>query len=85
MFISSHLMSEMAVTADHLIVIGRGRILADCSMNDFMADHAASYVRVKSPALTDVEEPARPAATSTYTASTASSGSPGSTPRPSAS
>jgi ABC-2 type transport system ATP-binding protein len=53
-FISSHLMSEMALMADHLLVIGRGQILADCSMTDFMADHAAAYVRVKAPALTDV-------------------------------
>ena len=48
-FVSSHLMSEMALTADHLVVIGRGRILADCSMSEFIADHAASYVRVRSP------------------------------------
>src|SRR3954465_3291193 len=48
-FISSHLMSEMALTADHLVVIGRGRVLADCSMSEFIADHAASYVRVRSP------------------------------------
>ncbi|MBJ7453611.1 MAG: ABC transporter ATP-binding protein [Blastococcus sp.] len=48
-FISSHLMSEMALTADHLVVIGRGRILADCSMRDFIADHAASFVKVRSP------------------------------------
>jgi ABC-2 type transport system ATP-binding protein len=48
-FLSSHLMSEMALTADHLLVIGRGKILADCSMPDFIADHAASYVRVRSP------------------------------------
>jgi len=48
-FISSHLMSEMALTADHLVVVGRGRILADCSMPDFIAEHAASYVRVASP------------------------------------
>ncbi|MCW2831229.1 MAG: multidrug transporter ATP-binding protein [Aeromicrobium sp.] len=54
-FISSHLMSEMALMADHLIVIGRGSILADCSMQQFMVDHAASYVRVKAPASTDVE------------------------------
>ncbi len=53
-FISSHLMSEMALMADHLLVIGRGSILADCSMSEFMADHAASYVRVKAPALGDV-------------------------------
>jgi ABC-2 type transport system ATP-binding protein len=48
-FVSSHLMSEMALTADHLVVIGRGRVLADCSMSEFIADHAASYVRVRSP------------------------------------
>ena len=54
-FISSHLMSEMALMADHLIVIGRGTILADCSMQQFMADHAATYVRVKAPQSTDVE------------------------------
>jgi ABC-2 type transport system ATP-binding protein len=53
-FISSHLMSEMSLTADHLVVIGRGRILADCPMQEFMAEHAASYVRVKAPALSDV-------------------------------
>ncbi|MGH3357581.1 MAG: ABC transporter ATP-binding protein [Nocardioidaceae bacterium] len=48
-FVSSHLMSEMALTADHLLVIGRGQILADCDMSTFIADHAASHVRVKSP------------------------------------
>ncbi|MDP3894080.1 ABC transporter ATP-binding protein [Nocardioides sp.] len=45
--ISSHLMSEMALTADHLLVIGRGRILADCTMSEFIAEHAASYVRLR--------------------------------------
>src|SRR5688500_11552994 len=48
-FISSHLMSEMALTADHLVVIGRGKVLADCSTAAFIAEHAASYVRVRSP------------------------------------
>jgi ABC-2 type transport system ATP-binding protein len=48
-FISSHLMSEMALTAEHLVVIGRGRVLADCSTADFIARHAASFVRVRSP------------------------------------
>jgi ABC-2 type transport system ATP-binding protein len=48
-FLSSHLMAEMALTADHLLVIGRGRILADCSMADFIAEHATSSVRVVSP------------------------------------
>ncbi len=47
--VSSHLMSEMALTADHLIVIGRGRILADCDMSSFIADYATSYVRVRGP------------------------------------
>jgi ABC-2 type transport system ATP-binding protein len=55
-FISSHLMSEMALTADHLVVIGRGRILADCSTADFIAEHAASYVRVRTPQRADVAD-----------------------------
>ena len=54
--VSSHLMSEMAVTADHLLVVGRGRMLADCSMAQFITDHAASYVRVRSPRPADVEQ-----------------------------
>jgi ABC-2 type transport system ATP-binding protein len=48
-FISSHLMSEMALMADHLLVIGRGDVLADSSMPEFIAQHAASFVRVRSP------------------------------------
>ncbi|MER7918182.1 MULTISPECIES: ATP-binding cassette domain-containing protein [unclassified Streptomyces] len=48
-FVSSHLMSEMAQTADHLVVIGQGRLLADTSMADFIRRHARSYVRVRSP------------------------------------
>jgi ABC-2 type transport system ATP-binding protein len=47
--VSSHLMSEMSLTADHLLVVGRGRMLADCSMSEFIADHAAAHVRVRSP------------------------------------
>ncbi|CAN5409143.1 ATP-binding cassette domain-containing protein [soil metagenome] len=54
-FVSSHLMSEMALMADHLIVIGRGTILADSSLQTFMAEHAASYIRVKAPRSTAVE------------------------------
>ncbi len=53
-FISSHLMSEMALTADHLVVIGRGRVLADCSMSEFIARHATSFVRVRSPQTREV-------------------------------
>src|SRR4029079_8663936 len=48
-FVSSHLMAEMALTADHLVVIGGGAVLAACSMTEFIADYAASSVRVQSP------------------------------------
>ncbi|MFC8785231.1 ABC transporter ATP-binding protein [Streptomyces nigra] len=48
-FVSSHLMSEMALTADHLVVIGQGRLLADTSMADFIARNSRAYVRVRSP------------------------------------
>ncbi|WP_046494495.1 ABC transporter ATP-binding protein [Streptomyces odonnellii] len=48
-FVSSHLMSEMALTADHLIVIGQGRLLADTSMADFIHKNSRSYARVRSP------------------------------------
>jgi ABC-2 type transport system ATP-binding protein len=48
-FVSSHLMSEMALTADHLIVIGRGRLLADTSMAEFIERNSRSYVRVRTP------------------------------------
>ncbi|MFE1289184.1 ABC transporter ATP-binding protein [Streptomyces sp. NPDC058751] len=48
-FVSSHLMSEMALTADHLVVIGQGRLLADTSMADFIRQNSRSYVRVRSP------------------------------------
>jgi ABC-2 type transport system ATP-binding protein len=48
-FVSSHLMSEMALTADHLIVIGRGRLLADTSMADFIRQNSRSYVRIRTP------------------------------------
>jgi ABC-2 type transport system ATP-binding protein len=46
-FLSSHLMSEMALTADHLLVIGRGRILADASTDDFVNHNASASVRVR--------------------------------------
>jgi ABC-2 type transport system ATP-binding protein len=53
-FVSSHLMSEMALTADHLVVIGLGKILADEPMADFIAKNSVSYVRVRSPRMTDL-------------------------------
>ncbi len=48
-FLSSHLMSEMEETADHVIVIGRGRLIADTSIAEFTAHSQASHVRVVSP------------------------------------
>ncbi|MFJ4710596.1 ABC transporter ATP-binding protein [Streptomyces sp. NPDC088785] len=48
-FVSSHLMSEMALTADHLVVIGQGRLLADTSMADFIRENSRSFVRLRSP------------------------------------
>jgi ABC-2 type transport system ATP-binding protein len=46
-FLSSHLMSEMAQTAEHLIVIGRGRIIADASVEEIIAGNASTSVRVR--------------------------------------
>ena len=48
-FVSSHLMSEMALTADHLIVIGRGRLIADLSVDEFVRKASKNIVRVRSP------------------------------------
>ena len=48
-FVSSHLMSEMALTADHLIVIGRGRLIADMSVDEFVRMASTNIVRVRSP------------------------------------
>jgi ABC-2 type transport system ATP-binding protein len=48
-FVSSHLMSEMALTADHLIVIGRGRVLADAPIADLLGDSASAFTRVRTP------------------------------------
>ena len=48
-FVSSHLMSEMALTADHLIIIGRGRLVADTSVEAFVQSASKKLVRVRSP------------------------------------
>ncbi|GAA4226891.1 ABC transporter ATP-binding protein [Actinomadura meridiana] len=48
-FVSSHLMNEMAVTAEHLIVIGRGRLIADCSTEEFIERSTEKMVAVRSP------------------------------------
>jgi ABC-2 type transport system ATP-binding protein len=53
-FVSSHLMSEMALTADHLIVVGRGRLIADTSVEDFLRHASGNVVRVRSPHADDL-------------------------------
>jgi ABC-2 type transport system ATP-binding protein len=47
--VSSHLMSEMEYTADHLLVIGRGRLIADCGMAEFIARGSGQAVQVRTP------------------------------------
>ncbi|WP_040792969.1 ABC transporter ATP-binding protein [Nocardia paucivorans] len=49
--VSSHLLSEMAQTAEHLVVIGRGRLISDSTTKDFIARASESSVRVRSPQL----------------------------------
>jgi ABC-2 type transport system ATP-binding protein len=53
-FLSSHLMSEMQDTAEHLIVIGRGRLVADTSMAAFLARSASNGVLVRTPHTADL-------------------------------
>ena len=48
-FVSSHLMSEMALTAEHLIIIGRGRLLADTTVDAFVRESGAGTVKVVTP------------------------------------
>jgi ABC-2 type transport system ATP-binding protein len=50
-FISSHLMSEMALTADDLVVIGKGRLIAQTPMDEFVARSSRQSVKVRSPEL----------------------------------
>jgi ABC-2 type transport system ATP-binding protein len=47
--VSSHLMNEMAVTADHLVVIGRGKLLADVGTSEFIEGSSTNRIRVRSP------------------------------------
>ncbi|XVQ16128.1 ATP-binding cassette domain-containing protein [Spirillospora sp. CA-255316] len=69
-FVSSHLMSEMALTAEHLIIVGRGRLLADTSLAEFVRRAAGERVKVVTPESTRLRDvllgpasrsPARPA------------------------
>ncbi len=47
--VSSHLMTEMAVTADHLLIIGDGRLIIDSEMKTFQRDHEHEEIRVRTP------------------------------------
>jgi ABC-2 type transport system ATP-binding protein len=55
-FVSSHLMSEMALTAEHLIVIGRGRLVADTSVEEFVRGASKKLVRVRTPQASRLRE-----------------------------
>jgi ABC-2 type transport system ATP-binding protein len=59
--VSSHLMSEMAITADRLIIIGRGRLIAQTTVADFLAGGAGSYVRAGSASSPSAPSPPGPA------------------------
>ncbi|NUP52179.1 MAG: ABC transporter ATP-binding protein [Catenulispora sp.] len=55
-FVSSHLMSEMALTAEHLIVIGQGRLIADTSVAEFISRASSGSVKVRSPQAAELRE-----------------------------
>ncbi|MGW4802192.1 ABC transporter ATP-binding protein, partial [Nonomuraea sp. NPDC004297] len=55
-FVSSHLMSEMQLTADHLVVIGRGRLIADAPLADVLAGSSLTGVLVRTPHAGDLAE-----------------------------
>jgi len=58
-FLSSHLMSEMAQTADHVIVLGRGRIIADAPVSEIVAQASGNAVHVRSPRADAIAESMR--------------------------
>jgi ABC-2 type transport system ATP-binding protein len=68
-FVSSHLMSEMENTADHLLVIGRGKLIADCSVAEFIARNSVQTVRVRTPHGDDLRRAVTRAGGSVITAS----------------
>ena len=54
--LSSHLMSEMSLTADHLIVLGRGRVLADAPLPEIVEQWTSTKVTVRSPKASELAE-----------------------------
>ncbi|MHB8458187.1 MAG: AAA family ATPase, partial [Acidimicrobiales bacterium] len=53
-FVSSHLMNEMAVTADHVVVVGKGRLIAEAPISEFIAQSPGRYIRVRSPRISEL-------------------------------
>ncbi len=58
-FVSSHLLSEMSLTAEELVVIGRGRLIAQCSTTEFVDRASGTTVKVRSPQLDKLEDALR--------------------------
>jgi ABC-2 type transport system ATP-binding protein len=54
-FVSSHLMSEMALTADQIVVIGKGKLISAGSTAEFIAESSGQFVRVRSPEIDRLE------------------------------
>ena len=54
-FVSSHLMSEMALTADEVIIIGKGRLIAQISIDELLAQSSQRFVRVRSPQVAQLQ------------------------------
>lgn len=55
-FVSSHLMSEMALMAEHLVIVGRGRLIADTSVAEFIDNSVRNHVRVRTPQPAELAE-----------------------------
>jgi ABC-2 type transport system ATP-binding protein len=66
-FVSSHLMNEMALTADHVVVIGRGRLIADRPVSELVAESSHRFVKVRTPDM-DKLEPLLRSAGASFTA-----------------
>jgi ABC-2 type transport system ATP-binding protein len=74
--VSSHLMSEMALTADHLLVIGKGRLIADTSVDEFVRSSSRRSVHVRSPQAADLAARCREAGATVRPGSTSRAASP---------
>lgn len=57
--VSSHLLSEMALMASSLVVIGQGQLIEECTVDEFVARHGDHWVRVRSPRVANLVEPLR--------------------------